>query len=672
MWAYLGGLLCIVVALLASGGLAYQHLSGHPLPGCGTGNAGAGALAIAAPVSACASLEAHPLGSLGGMKSWVDAQRKGERLEKVTAQQAVFPVSFLGAAYFGAGLMAWLIVGARGRRLGTLLPWIVRLGGLISVAYLVVIVVSNKLCPYCITSHCANLALVGFMEIGMRVRRNRNAGVMGSDKAWGVIAAALVVFAGATTAMGVMDDQKRAADAQAASDEAAKSAKEMQERAAEQARKAAEQAKAAPVEKLPWGENGFVGRWVYGPAQAGIRVVVMSSYQCPHCRQIEDELFRLQEKYKDKMSISQIHFPLCPDCNPAVKGSNPHPNSCWAARAAEAGAIIAGSQAALEGKDQKTAANDAFWKWHKWLFSKGGSFTDAELTAALPGLGYPDTAQFQKVMMSPVTAQLVKGDTDIAVAVGLQETPMIFVNGVELRGWRQPGAITQAIEALAASNPPVSGPKSDRPMLATEKYIEDWRAEPFLAIELAPQGMQVRSLGPADAKVTIVMWGDFTEPNTKKAYEAMIDWTKSRSVRLVWKHFPGAKACNPALPKDFFPSGCLAARASEAALAAGGVDGFWKMAEWLFANREGVTLTRVNAAAAALGLDEAKFAQAMANGGSGEKTVSDEAAYAQRVGVDRIPKIYVNGKHVRQWLSEDSDDLILKRIVDEEEAKPKK
>lgn len=665
VWAYVAGLVCILVALAAAGALAYQHLSGTSLPGCGKGGSMAGALAVTdQPVSPCAMLEAHPMGSLGGMKAWIDARRQGQALDKVTPQQAVFPVSFLGTAYFGAGLIAWLVIAFRGRDVGALLPWVVRLGALTSVVYLVVIVVASKFCPYCITSHVANLALLGIMEIGMRVGR-KNVAAPGRGRtcgmAWGAVLAAMVTFAGAATALGMMDDQKRTADANAARAEADKSAREMQAKA-EAAKKAAEEAaKAKPEEKLPWGDKGFTGRWLYGPSEAAVRVVVMSSYQCPHCRQIEDELFRLQEKYKDRMSISQIHFPLCPDCNPHVKGSNPHPNSCWAARAAEAGAIIAGSQAALEGKDQKTAASEAFWKWHKWLFSKGGSFTQAELTAALPGLGYPDTAQFQKVMMSPVTEQLVKGDADIAVAVGLQETPMIFINGTELRGWRQPGVITRTIDALIASNPPVSGPRNDRPMLAGEKYIEDWRQEPVLAITDTPQ----RSAGPADAKVTITIWGDFTEPNTKKAYEAMIEWTTSKSVKIVWRHFPGSKACNADLPRDFFPTGCLAARASEAALAAGGTPAFWKMAEWLFANREGISAARVNAGAASLGIDPQKFAAAMAAGGAAEQAVAAEVAYAKQVGVDRIPKVYVNGRHVRQWVSEDNDELIIKRVVDE-------
>jgi protein-disulfide isomerase len=669
VWAYALGLLGILVALFASGGLAVQHLTGKALPGCGTGNAGIGSLAVTSqPASPCSMLEAHPMGSLGGMKTWFDARSRGERLEKVTPQQAFLPVSFLGASYFAAGLVAWIIVGVRGRRVGSLLPWVVRLGALISAGYLVVIVVSNKLCPYCITSHIANLALWMILEIGMRSHGKLEVAQSSSssDRAWGAVLSALIVFAGASVSLGVIDDQKRTADAQAASAEAEKSAQEMQAKA-EAARKAAEDAAKAKPEKLSWGDKGFTGRWLFGPTEASVRVVVMSSYQCPHCRQIEDELFALQAKHADKMSISQIHFPLCPDCNPHVKGSNPHPNSCWAARAAEAGAIIAGSQAALEGKDQKTAANEAFWKWHKWLFARGGTFTDADLNGALPGLGYPDVAQFNKVMQSPVTAQLVKGDADIAVAVGLQETPMIFINGVELRGWRQPGVITRTIESLVASNPPSSGPQNDRPLLATEKYLEDWRQEPFLAITDTPQ----RSLGPADAKVTIVMWGDFTEPNTKKAYEAMVDWTKTQSVRIFWRHFPGAKACNPQLPKDFFPMGCTAAKASEAALAVGGTDAFWKMAEWLFANREGVTPTRVNAGAAALGLDNAKFAAAMAEGGAADQVLAGEAAYAKAVGVDRIPKIYVNGRHVRQWISEDNDDLIIKRIVDEAmNAKP--
>lgn len=662
MWAYVAGLLAILIALGASGALVWQHFSGHALPGCRVGSSGGGsALTSEQPVSACASLEAHPMGSLGGMLVWLQARSRGERLDKVTPGQAAWPVSSIGATYFASALIAWIVIGIRHRRVGSIVHWVARLGALVSMLYLVVIVVSDKVCLYCITSHLANLALVGFLEVGMFMS-SRGSGVAAKDRGWGAVAAALAVFVSGTGVLGAMEASRREESARLARADAEAAARAIQDKVAADKAAAAATAAAQPkAETPPWGAGGFVGRWVYGPREAAVRVVIMTSYECPHCREIEDELFRLQEKYKDRMSLSQIHFPLCTDCNTHA-GTMMHPNSCWAARAAEAGAIIAGSKAALAGGDQAVAANDAFWKMHKWLFSRGGKFTQDQLKAALPELGFADTEQFMQVMTGKATENLVRGDTDTAIAVGIQETPMIFINGVEFRGWQQRGAITTIIESTIAANPPVMGPQNDKPALAKSKFIEDWRQERIVNFGPEPAG---RSIGPADAKVVITMWADFTEPNTKKAYDAIKPWTEKQSVRLVWRHFPGTKACNPALPKDFFPNGCIAAQAAEAAGVVGGPEAFWKMGEWLFVNREGVTPNRVQIAANMLELDETKFKAAQA---AAAQTVTREAQFGQTLGIDRIPKIFVNGKWVRQWISDDQKDLILKRIVDDAES----
>ena len=677
VWAYALGLLWIVIALGASGALVYQHLSGHALPGCRAGAGGSGgggggsmiapAAAAPAPVSACASLEAHPLGSLGGMLQWWQARQRGERLDKITPEQAWWPVSFLGATYFAAALAAWLVIGLRKRRVGVIVPWVARLGLLVSLVYLAVIVIAQKYCQYCIATHAANLLLLATLEVGMIVSsrapsRSSHARPAAARRDLGLpaVAAAMGVFLAATAALGMMQSQKADADAklsQAQSDDAAKAlkAKADADRAA-----AATQAAAAPT-KLPWGDRGFTGRWIYGTRVAAVRVVGFSSYQCPYCRIIEQELFALAAKHPGKVSISHMHFPMSSLCNKHAN-TNMHPNACWAARAAEAGATIAGSKAALEGKDTTAAANDAFWKLHQWLFGQGGSFTTEQLTAALPGLGFADTAQFMTVMTSPATDKGIHSDIESAIALGLQETPMLYVNGVELRGWQQPGAITRTIESLLASDPPAVGPEADRPILAKEKYIEDWRQEKLIDIPVLAD----RTIGPADAKVKLVVFGDYTEPNTGKVHQRIRDSIKGKSISYSFRHFPGAMACNPALAslkKDLFVNGCLAARSAEAAGLAGGPDAFWKMSDWLFENAAGVSPERVRAGALSLGLDAAKFDAAFAANGLADVGVQNQVMYAQSISVDRMPKIYVNGRWVRQWISDDQQDVVLDRII---------
>lgn len=662
-WAYGLVMVWIVVALAASGALVYQHLSGHALPGCRGGGASSGSLIAptAAPVSACASLEAHPMGSLGGMLQWYQARQRGERVDKITPEQAAWPVSFLGATYFVAALAAWLVVGLRGRRVGSIVPWVARLGVLVSIVYLAVIIIAQKYCQYCITTHAANLLLLVTLEVGMLVSaRSKSQSTVRRDLGLPAVAAAFGAFLASSTALGMMQAQKADGDAKAAQAQADQAAAALKAKA-DADRAAAAAQPATPDAKLPWADRGFTGRFIYGPRNAPVRVVGFSSYQCPYCRIIEQELFGLAAKHPGKISISHMHFPMSSLCNQHAN-TNMHPNACWGARAAEAAAIVAGSSAALEGKDAAQAGNDAFWKMHQWLFGQSGSFTTETLTAALPGLGFADTAQFFKVMTSPAADKGIQADIESAIALGLQETPMLFVNGVELRGWQQPGAITRTIEALVASDPPAATPEADRPMLAKEKYVEDWRTEKLVDIPVIPD----RTVGPADAKVKIVVFGDYTEPNTGKVHQRIKDLIKGRSVSYSFRHFPGAMACNPALAqlkKDLFVNGCLAARSAEAAGIAGGPDAFWKMTDWLFDNAAGLSQERVRAGALSMGLDAAKFDAAFAANGPADVAVQNQTMYAQSIGVDRMPKIYVNSRWVRQWISDDQKDIVLDRIV---------
>ena len=64
---------------------------------------------------------------------------------------------------------------------------------------------------------------------------------------------------------------------------------------------------------------------------------MLTDYQCPDCRRLEDEAMRLVEE-RDDLSLSIKHFPMCAEatpgvpCNKYVKRTL-HANACWAARA---------------------------------------------------------------------------------------------------------------------------------------------------------------------------------------------------------------------------------------------------------------------------------------------------------------------------------------------------
>ena len=519
IFAFILGLVSLLIALLASGGLAYQHLSGHPLPGCGGGNVNSGESGVALVAekheSACATLEVHPMGSLGGIYLGAKGFLAHNVVDKVTPLQAVWPVSFLGATYFASALATWIVIGARGRKVPEIVPWLARLGAATSIVYLIVIVISNKLCPYCITSHIANLVFWLSLEIGIMKVRSLSPKSWKMDRALGAVVAGIATFAICTGALAAMESSHRAGIAEKDRLERESTERELALRV-QQAKEAVEKAAAQPQEeKPPWGPpKGFRGRWLLGPKESVVRVVMLTDFQCPDCRTFEGQLMTAYEKNPDKISVSIVEFPFCSDCNKYISKTM-HENACWDARAAEAAAIIARNKASLEGQDEDAAANEMFWKMAKWLFSVKGEFDEDTLTQVMPTMGITDVPTFMNVMKGPKTLQLVADDCKWGEVLGLFYTPMMFVNGVEVRGWlNNPQALTQAIDAVLKLNPPPADARSDNPPLVGTKYFEDWKLSKRVSIQ---PGNPKYVMTTPNAKVDVVIFGDMTEPGTKKA-----------------------------------------------------------------------------------------------------------------------------------------------------------
>jgi hypothetical protein len=185
-----------------------------------------------------------------------------------TLPVAAWPVAFAGVAWFGGLLAAWL-AGARGWPRS--LAWCVRGGALASLAFVVLAVRSDALCPFCLTAQGANLLFLVLSE-----RARGPARVRGPELAFGLV----LVLATGTLALarGAVGRQRRMADelALAASTEAIEGAT---------ARRA------------------FTGRWRRGPERAPLRLVMFTDYQCRDCKRIEGEAWQLAEERSD-LSLS--------------------------------------------------------------------------------------------------------------------------------------------------------------------------------------------------------------------------------------------------------------------------------------------------------------------------------------------------------------------------------
>jgi protein-disulfide isomerase len=305
---------------------------------------------------------------------------------------------------------------------------------------------------------------------------------------------------------------------------------------------------------------------------------------------------------------------------------------------------------------------------HEWLFARGGAFTDAELHAHLREEGY-DVAQFTSVMMGDETLRLVQADIDEAMALGLQFTPMVFVNGIELEGIRTPGGLGRALNNVAATRPIARNSAGDKPPNATQKIVNDWRKQPPRAL---PVDTRAWWRGPAEAATTIVMWGDYQEPRTAEAAALVKKLAASRAgTRYTFRHYPINQECNAVASRTLHDETCTASQAAEAAGSLGGEEGFWKMHDWLLTNQrrwsgpDRLDSAVLQEAARACGLDGDALLTEMASPAVAQ-AINEDAAAGKTISLVGVPTIFVNGKQMRIW--RDEGETVL-RLVLEEAAK---
>lgn len=566
----------LLVSVVASVVLVGKHLDVLSAPGCGEG-------------SPCERAAASAWGRVPGI-GW--------------------PVSFVGLAYFTALVPGWIAA----RRNGSVPPlyrYTVWAGAALSVMFLLAMTLGRYACPYCIAAHAGNFCFLFVVEAAPRA-----AG--GAGRVLGWAAAAFVVLTGVEIGLDAALEQKVERQLSKSTQQIIEASK-------------APPGRTADPQDAQAGETGeaFTGRYRIGPADAPIRLVIISDFQCPDCQRIEKEVEGLLAK-RDDMSLSTKHHPFCQDCNDFVS-TNPHPNACWAARAAEAAGILRG--------------DEGYFQMHRWLFDRKGSFTDAEIESALLEFGY-DVKEFLTVMQGPETLHRVKDDIDEARALGIHYTPMIFINGVELKGWSAVDAVTRAVEALAETDPPPGTAAQDHPPTAREKYVADWRDQP--AVPLPPDTV-AWTMGAEHARADIVVWGDYQEPFTAQADKLLRTITDSRSdTSYTFRHYPILRECNPVTPVDFHPQACQAARAAEAAGSLGGSEAYWAMHRWLMGHQEEFSESTLADAALEIGIHPDDLLMEMQQPEIAA-AIEEDARAGKRIGLRGVPLIYINNRRVPRW-----------------------
>jgi|JI6StandDraft_1071083.scaffolds.fasta_scaffold03661_5 protein-disulfide isomerase len=161
-----------------------------------------------------------------------------------------------------------------------------------------------------------------------------------------------------------------------------------------------------------------------GPADAAVRVVEFSDFECPYCSRAADTFSALKTKYAGK-SVQFVfrNFPL-----------SFHPNAKPAAEYAQC--------AQEQGK---------FWAMHDGIFAAQRELSVDKLKEVAAQVGL-DTAKLDECLASGRPGPQIEEDMRKAQEVGVQGTPSFYINGQSFGGNPTVEGLSQAIDAQLAKS----------------------------------------------------------------------------------------------------------------------------------------------------------------------------------------------------------------------------
>ncbi len=142
-----------------------------------------------------------------------------------------------------------------------------------------------------------------------------------------------------------------------------------------------------------------------GSADAKVKMVIFSDFQCPFCSRVVPTVKQIEEAYGDQVQITFRNFPLS--------------FHQFAQKAAEAGEC-----ANVQGK---------FWEMHDKMFENQNALTVEHLKSYAGQLGL-DQAKFDACLDNGDMTAEVNRDFQDGTGLGVQGTPAFIINGELVSG----------------------------------------------------------------------------------------------------------------------------------------------------------------------------------------------------------------------------------------------
>lgn len=159
------------------------------------------------------------------------------------------------------------------------------------------------------------------------------------------------------------------------------------------------------------GKLHIAGNPSKGPDSARVTIVEFSDFECPHCREVHNVLQSVEGHYPQVRVVFK-DFPL----------TQLHP---WA------------DTAAIGGRCAFQQSPAAFWKVHDQIFDNQDLISTANVWDELVGFAGQaglDTDAFKACLSSPEAKHAVEANRADGVALGVNSTPTLFINGRLLIG----------------------------------------------------------------------------------------------------------------------------------------------------------------------------------------------------------------------------------------------
>ena len=169
---------------------------------------------------------------------------------------------------------------------------------------------------------------------------------------------------------------------------------------------------------------------ILGSPNAPVTLEEFGDFQCPPCGALSGPINQLEQDYRPRLRVIFRHFPLVT-----------HAHAQEAAIAAEA--------ASMQGR---------FWQMHDLLYREQPNWSKATDVTTLfnsyAGLLGLNIDQFKRDMKNDKTKERVTSDQRKAAALGIQNTPTIFLNNSALLPSElNPASLRAAVEEAIKKEP---------------------------------------------------------------------------------------------------------------------------------------------------------------------------------------------------------------------------